>query len=105
MKTDKVPDKGTLDKPTSYSTDNLSKAAELIAAELWHAVLGLDTLTDCDFSQEKSGKVRFTLESLNKLVEFSTSVSLSLEITLVVTLTSPRERSPSNIPPMLKKKA
>lgn len=75
MKIDNVPYKGTLDKPTSYSTDNLSKAAELITAELWCAVLGLDTLTDCDFSQEKSGKVRFTWGSLNKLV------SLSLEIT------------------------
>lgn len=108
MRTDKVPNKGTVDKPTSYSTDNFSKAAELKAAELWCAAIGLDTLTDCDFSQEKSGNVRFTVGSLNKL-EFSTSVSLSLEITLVMTLTSPRGRGvrnnscPSNIPTMLKK--
>lgn len=54
LRTDKIPNKGSLDKPTSYSNDNLSKAAELKAAELQCDVLGVDTLTDCDFSQEKS---------------------------------------------------
>lgn len=111
LRTDKISYKGSLDKPTSYSNDNLPKAAELKAAELQCAVLGVDTLTDCDFTQEKSRKVRFTSGSLNKLVEFSTSVSLSLETTLIMTLTSPRGQvgrnnsCPSNIPTMLKKNA
>lgn len=40
MRTDKVPNKGTVDKLTSYSTDNMSKEVELKAAELQCAVLG-----------------------------------------------------------------